>query len=207
MLIMRTSLLHKPSVHVCFCSCMAAFIFTAEKCISWKASVGISECLSVLSAQASGRVMQWWASVSKAPLLLLGVLVDSATRLTESLSISEWLFSNSWRERSLHRSVFFFSVHWRSHLLPMNGCVARRRSPPPPPLLLHRSFTGRARAHDAVFKLSFHVCCSRRLSQSSRSKDTSLRVLLFVCGQMFCKDSFWYMLLSNVPSWYGILDM
>ncbi len=85
----------------------------------------------VLSAQASRRVMQWRASVSKALLLLLGVLVDSATRSTESLSISEWLFSNSWRERSLHCSVF--SVHWQSHLLPMNGCVVRRRSPPPPP--------------------------------------------------------------------------
>lgn len=94
-----------------------------------KALVVLAECLCVVG---SGQpwVMQWRASVSKALLLLLGVLVDSATRSTESLSISEWLLFK-FVAGTLHCSVF--SVHWQSHLLLMNGRVGRRRSPPPPP--------------------------------------------------------------------------
>lgn len=49
-------------------------------------------CFRCIVGSGHSRVMQWRASVSEALLLLLGVLGDSATTSTESLSISEGLF-------------------------------------------------------------------------------------------------------------------
>lgn len=100
-----------------------------KNCVSWKAVVVLAGCLSVRCRlrPVVGYAMASLRQHSAAPV------AGGSSRFCyqterESLSISECLFSNSWRE---HCSVF--SVHWQPHLLPMNGCVVRRRSPPPPP--------------------------------------------------------------------------
>lgn len=87
--------------------------------------------------------MQWRASVSTALLLLLGVLVDSACRPTESQSISEIFFFKF--VAGTLATLLGFLRHWQSHLLPMNECVVRRRSRPPPPLKYYcRQITSRS---------------------------------------------------------------
>lgn len=104
-------------------------------------------------AQASCRLCNG-EPLSAALLLLLGILVHSATTPTESLSISECPFSNSWRE---HHCT---ARYRRAPATPFitNECMCREEAGPAP---RHRSFTVGGitnRRHDQTTTPLFELC-------------------------------------------------
>lgn len=120
-------------------ACMCGFLFMHGrpyfrrwKCISWKASVMLAGCLSVYCrlrpavGYAMASLRQQSAALVAGGSSRFCYQID---RVAEHLGVT--LFKFMAGTLTMHCSVF--SVHWQSHLLPMNGCVVRRRSPPPPP--------------------------------------------------------------------------